>query len=494
MAGDKKNPSVVIIGAGMTGINLVIKLREAGITDITVLEKTHTLGGTWRENTYPGVACDVPAHAYTYSYAPNPDWTGMFAPGDEIQRYFEKVFADYKVGEVTNFNKAVTDATYNNGVWSVKTNKDNTYEADLLFSASGILHKPVTPDFEGLDSYKGHTMHSAGWDHDYDFKGKKIGVIGVGSSAAQLIPELINTPDTDVTVFQRTPQWVIKLENKPYSEKQKQKFRDKPIRMKRLKDIALMIFGKGTTALVSDKWFDRKIMHPLMSWNAKQYLNKEIKDPELREKLTPKYMFGCKRVVMNATFYPAIQKPNAHLEVNGIDKFEENGIRTKDGKFHELDVVVFATGFDPVAYMRPMKLTGKNGLTLDEAWSKKTQAYKSMFVPEFPNFIMLLGPNSPIGNYSVISMSEIQAEYALKLIDQWRDGTIETIEAKPEALEWWRALLKEKMGGTVWASGGCNSWYLDADGDPLTWPDTWGNWLKLMNNPKLEDFHKREVS
>ena len=335
-------------------------------------------------------------------------------------------------------------------------------------------------------------MHSAQWDHDYDFKGKKIGVIGVGSSAAQLIPELINMEGTDVTVFQRTPQWIIELANKPYTEKQKAKFRAQPIRMKRTKDIALTVFGKGTTALVSDKWFDRKIMHPLMAWNAKQYLNKQIKDPELRAKLTPDYMFGCKRVVMNATFYPAIQKPNAHLEVNGIDKFDENGIRTKDGTLHELDVVVFATGFDPVAYMRPMNLIGKGGLSLDEAWKDKITAYKSMFVPGFPNFMMMLGPNSPIGNYSVISMSEVQADFCMKLVEKWRAGEIETIEAKPEALSWWRSILKERMGNTVWASGGCSSWYLDADGDPLTWPDTWGNWVKMMRRPRMQDFYAKD--
>lgn len=491
MAGDKKNPSVVIIGAGMTGINLVVKLREAGITDITLLEKKETLGGTWRENTYPGVACDVPAHAYTYSYAPNPEWSGMFAPGSEIQKYFEKVFNDFKVGEVTHFNEAVTAAEYHEGIWTVETNKGNTYKADLLFSAAGILHKPVTPNFEGMEDFKGPIMHSAEWDHSVEFKGKRIGVIGTGSSAAQLIPELINTEGTNVTVFQRTPQWLIKVENKLYSEKQKATFRKNPKAMARAKGIALWIFGKGTAALTSDKWFDRNVMHRMMAFNAKQFLHRAVKDAELRKKLTPDYKFGCKRVVMNSTFYPAIQKDNAHLVTEGIGRFEKNGIRTNDGTLHELDIIVTATGFDPVAYMRPMNLVGKGGVTLDDAWKDKVQAYKSMFIPSFPNFMMMLGPNSPIGNYSVISMSEIQAEYCLKLIKTWQEGQVETIEAKPEALDWWRAHLKERMGGTIWANGGCQSWYLDADGDPLTWPDSWDKWVELMTEPNLAHFHEK---
>jgi len=353
-----------------------------------------------------------------------------------------------------------------------------------------MLHKPVTPDFKGKESFKGDIMHSAEWDHSVDLKGKRVAVIGTGSSSAQIVPELINRNDSQITVFQRTPQYLVKVENKLYSEKQKAKFRSSPKAMQRAKDMALMIYEKGTTALTSDKWFDRQ-MHKLMAWNANNYLKKSIKDPELRAKLTPDYKFGCKRVVMNSTFYPAIQKDNASLITEGIDSFEANGIRTTDGKLHEFDVVICATGFDPVAYMRPMEFKGRDGVDINEKWARKVQAYRSMLVPEFPNFFLLLGPNSPIGNYSVIAMSEKQTEYALKIVDAWRNDQIETIEAKPEAMQSWNAMLKAKMGSTVWASG-CSSWYLDEDGDPLTWPDTWKAWLAEMDEPKLSDFYKNE--
>ena len=490
MASNKKNPSAIVIGAGMTGIQMVIKLKQAGITDVVLLEKKNKVGGTWRENTYPGVACDVPAHAYTYSFAPNPEWSGMFAPGAEIQQYFEKVFYDFGVDKHTQFNEGVASSVYNEGQWTITTTRGNTLVCDLLFAATGMLHKPVTPNFEGISNFNGDIMHSAEWNGDIDLSGKKIGVIGTGSSAAQLIPELINRGDTDVTVFQRTPQYLVKVNNKIYSEKQKEKFRNNPKAIQRAKDLALMVFEKGTTALTSDKLFDR-IMHRFMSWNAKHYLKKAVPDTQLRAKLTPDYKFGCKRVVMNSSFYPAIQKENAHLVTESISRFEETGIRTSNGDLHELDIIVCATGFDPVAYMRPMNFQGRDGVDINKVWEKKVQAYHSILVPQFPNFFLLLGPNSPIGNYSVIAMSEKQSEYALEIVAAWRKDKIETIEAKPEAMQRWNKMLKDKMGTTVWASG-CNSWYLNADGDPLTWPDTWKAWLAQIDKPIFSDFYSKE--
>lgn len=487
----RKNPSVIIIGAGMTGIACVIKLREAGITDITVLEKAETIGGTWRENRYPGVACDVPSHAYTYSFEPNPHWSKFFADGKEIYEYFKKVYYKYGVNYCTHLNEGVTSCVYKDGKWTVKTTQDKTYEADLLFSAAGILHKPAYPDIPGLDSFAGVAMHSARWDENVEIKGKRIGVIGTGSSAAQLIPELINTQGTDVTVFQRTPQWLVEAKNQPYSDDDKKRFLSKPWRMALVRYLSLTTFAQGTSALVSDSWFGSK-MHKLFAWNAKRYLDNSIKDPVLRAKLTPNYKFGCKRVVMNETFYPAIQKSNAHLVTDAIERIEPKGVVTKDGKLHELDILVLATGFDPAAFMRPMEFRGRNGLSIDDAWKEKITAYRSLMIPEFPNFFLMLGPNSPIGNYSVIAMSEIQADYCIELIRMWQQGQLKEIEATQQAVDNWRAMLKSKMGHTVWASG-CQSWYLDKDGDPLTWPDKWKNWVTMMEEVNIADLVRRNA-
>jgi cation diffusion facilitator CzcD-associated flavoprotein CzcO len=271
----------------------------------------------------------------------------------------------------------------------------------------------------------------------------------------------------------------------------KKRFLSKPWRMALVRYLSLTTFAQGTSALVSDSWFGSK-MHKLFAWNAKRYLENSIKDPVLRAKLTPNYKFGCKRVVMNETFYPAIQKSNAHLVTDAIERIEPKGVVTKDGKLHELDILVLATGFDPAAFMRPMEFRGRNGLSIDNAWKEKITAYRSLMIPEFPNFFLMLGPNSPIGNYSVIAMSEIQADYCIELIRMWQQGQLKEIEATQQAVDNWRAMLKSKMGHTVWASG-CQSWYLDKDGDPLTWPDKWKNWVTMMEEVNIADLVRRNA-
>ena len=486
----RQSPTVLIIGAGMTGILLAIRLREAGINRVILLEKGASVGGTWRENSYPGVACDVPGHAYTYSFEANPNWSRFFAPGAEIHRYFIDVAHKYGIHPLIRFNEAAIACHYENGVWRVETSNGDTLQADLLYAATGMLHQPLVPDFPGLDGFEGISMHSAQWDHSVELAGKRIGVIGTGSSGAQLAPELIALPGTEVSVFQRTPHWVIKVADKPYSEADRQRFIARPAAMQRVKKLALFIYAHGTTVLTGDGPLHR-LAHRAMAGNARRYLRRSVKDPVLRAKLTPSDTFGCKRVVMNATFYDAIQQPNAQLVTAAIEQFEKGGIRTADGGFHPLDVAVFATGFDPTAYMRPMTFFGRGGLSIEEAWQSKIGAYRSMFVPGFPNFFLMLGPNSPIGNNSVIAMSEVQAAFALKMVQHWQAGRIETIEARPEAMQDWNAMLREKMAHTVWASG-CQSWYLDSDGDPLTWPDSWKSWVVAMQEPLLTDFYSAE--
>lgn len=486
MKTDRSNPAVVIVGAGMTGILLVIKLRQAGINNITLLEKCETIGGTWRENTYPGVACDVPSHAYTYSFEPNPDWSNLFPRGAEIFQYFDRVYRKHKVDSCARFNETVTSCIYGDGQWTVQTSKGNTYVADLLFSATGILHQPVVPDFPGLDSFAGPAFHSARWDHSVELEGKRIAVVGTGSSATQAIGELVAMADTDVTVFQRTAQWIVSLKDQTFSDRDKQRFRKNPLRMKVLRGFYNYYFKKGTAALTGDGWAD-KIMYAMMGWLGRRNLKKSVRDPELRAKLTPDYKFGCKRVVINASFYDAMQQPNAHLVTDGIERITAEGVVTADGKHHLADVLVLATGFDPAAYMRPMEFVGAGGISIDSVWQHKVQAYRSLCIPGFPNFFLMLGPNSPIGNFSVIAMSERQADYALQLVAQWQAGVLPVIEAKPEAMQRWNQMLKANMGKTVWTSG-CNSWYLDADGDPLAWPDSWDNWLQAMEAPELSDF------
>jgi len=478
-----RTPSVIIIGAGMTGILMTIKLREAGITDITILEKKANVGGTWRENNYPGVACDIPAHMYTYSFEPNAEWSHRFAHGNEIQEYFERVGRKYGVTEKVRFNEAVVNSVYNNGKWTVKTNKGDTLEADFLIGATGILHHPAFPDIKGLDSFNGKMFHTAQWDQSVDLSGKRVGVIGTGSTAAQIIPELTKEAKK-VSVFQRTPQWIFPLPNKTFDEKQKQAWRANPNKMHRLRKW----YTRGIEHIFSKAVTGHKLQHAFVDFMCKRNLNKSVKDPVLREKLRPDYTVGCKRLIINSTFYEGIQKPNADLVTEGIERIEERGIITKDGNLHELDVLILSTGFHPFNFMRPMEMYGKDGLNINDAWSRKIQAYRSVLLPNFPNFFLMLGPNTPIGNFSVIAMSEIQTNYILKLIDLWRESKIDTVEAKQEALVSFNQYLKAGMKDTAWV-GGCQSWYLDGDGDPAMWPYSWKRWVTEMAQPNVNDLN-----
>jgi cation diffusion facilitator CzcD-associated flavoprotein CzcO len=479
-----RNPSVAVIGAGMTGILMAIKLREAGIDDITILEKAHKLGGTWRENTYPGVACDVPSHMYTYTFRRNPDWDHRMAHGGQIQHYFEQVADEYGITDQIRYNESLDQCHFEQGKWHLVTSQGNRFTVDFVVCATGILHHPAYPEIAGLDSFEGDMWHTARWNHEVDLAGKRVGIVGTGSTSCQVISEISKTVG-HLTVFQRTPQWICPLPDKDYSEEDKAKNRAHPQRMERAaKTNAFMMRNTFSKAVTGSK-----LNHAVISWVVKRNLRKSVKDPELRAKLTPDYPVGCKRLIFSNTFYDAIQRDNVHLETNGIDRIDAGGVATTDGSHHDLDVLILATGFHPFNFMRPMDLTGRDGLSIDQTWSKKVQAYRSLCLPGFPNFFLMLGPNTPIGNYSVIAMSEVQSKYVLKLIDHWRDGTLETVEATEEAKARYNAYLREGMTDTVWV-GGCQSWYLDEDGDPAMWPYTWQQWEKEMAEPDLGDFHR----
>lgn len=478
-----RQPTVVIVGAGMTGIVCFIKLKAAGIQNIIILEKKDKVGGTWRENTYPGVACDVPAHLYSYSFELSPNFSHQYARGHELLNYFQTVSDKYGVTEHVRFNEEVLEAKYIAGQWHIKTNNDDSLIADFLISATGILHHPNKPHINGLEDFKGTHFHTAEWNHDIDLRDKKIAFIGTGSTACQAIPALIQK-GYDVNIFQRTPQWLFPLPDVEYSDKFKQRSQKHPWLMKALRKIQHVaieqLFTKATAGHKAQYW--------LMDTISRRYLKNSIKDPELRKKLTPDYKVGCKRVVVSTSFYDAIQQDNATLTTEGIDKIVAEGIVTKDGMLHEADVIVFSTGFDAFKFMRPMNLIGTNGLDINTAWERKVQAYQSVLLPHFPNFFLMLGPNSPIGNFSVTRMSEVQADYLVKLISLWQQEKISAIEISEGATEQFNTYVKEGFGNTAWATGGCKSWYLDADGDPIVWPYTWKEWETRMQNPVMSDF------
>ena len=477
-----RSPRIAVIGAGMSGILTAIKLREAGIMDFTVYEKADRLGGTWRENTYPGLSCDVPSHLYRYSFEPNAEWSHRFSPGAEIQAYFEGVAKKYNVESRIEFNREISRAEYQEGKWHLETGREKVDVVDIIISAAGVLHHPVYPDIAGLDDFTGAVFHSARWDHDVALEGKRVGIVGTGSTAVQITADIVDRV-AHLSLFQRTAQWIFPQVNPAFSEEEKNVFRNQPQAMDDLHVFLTRLFADTFgEAVIGDKAQMKRVEDACLA-----NLEDNVHDPELKARLTPDYQAACKRLIVSDGFYEAIQRPNAELITEPIERAEAGGLRTGDGRLHELDILALATGFDGHSFMRPMDLIGKGGVDLKDVWAEATQAHRSVSIPGFPNFFMLVGPNSPIGNFSLIDISERQLGYIMQLIALWRGGKISEISARQDAADRFNAALKEAMKDTVWVTG-CQSWYLDKNGNPAMWPFSFDRFCDDMAAPDLEEF------
>ncbi|MBW2270156.1 MAG: NAD(P)/FAD-dependent oxidoreductase [Deltaproteobacteria bacterium] len=475
-------PRFAIIGAGMSGILSAVKLKQAGL-DFTVFEKAEKVGGTWRENTYPGIACDVPSHLYCYSFAMNPDWSYASSPGAEIQAYFEGVANRYEVEGSMRFGDAVTRCEWTGEEWEVETASGYSDRFDWVVAATGILHHPKYPDIEGLDSFEGAMFHSARWDPSVPLDGKRIGLIGNGSSGVQITGALAPRA-AKFSLFQRTAQWVVPIEQVAYSEEQRAEFRRNPEQLQKLHQELDASFHEGFGNAVLDgksEFFDT------IEKTCTDYLEKNVADADLRAKLLPDYTAACKRLVISHDFFDSIQLPNAELVTEGIKRIESAGIRTVDGRLHELDLLVLATGFHVDAFMRPMTIRGHDGILLDDVWKERPSAYMSIGVPNFPNFFMLNGPNSPVGNFSLIRTAEMQFDYMMQLVEKVRSGELDNAMPTQQAATRFEEERTEAAKKTVWASG-CNSWYLDDRGIPAAWPFPFSRFCAEMSEPKFEDF------
>jgi cation diffusion facilitator CzcD-associated flavoprotein CzcO len=472
-----------IIGAGMSGVLSAIKLQEAGFDDFAIYEKADRLGGTWRENTYPGIACDVPSHLYSYSFEPNPEWSHRFSPGSEIQAYFEAVARRCGVDGRIRCGEEVTRCAFEDGRWRLETKSGRRDEADVVIAATGVLHHPKLPDIAGLDAFEGALFHSARWDHAVRLDGRRIGIVGTGSTAVQITSALVDRV-AKLSLFQRTAQWIMPQDNPPYSEAEKDEFRRHPEAMRKLHADLSQLFAQGfSNAVVDADSPQMKLIQELCQAN----LEGSVTDPVLREKLRPSYRAACKRLIISPDFYQAIQKPNAELVTEGIERVEPRGVRTRDGRLHELDVLVLATGFRVDRFVRPIQVMGERGRKLDERWAKRPDAYLSIAVPGFPNFFMLNGPNGPVGNFSLIEVAELQLSYILQLLEPLRTGRCLTLSPTEEATARFEAAREEAAKRTVWTTG-CRSWYLDDRGIPAVWPWTFDRFREEMARPKLEAF------
>lgn len=470
----------------MSGILSAIKLKEAGLDDFVIYEKADRLGGTWRENTYPGIACDVPSHFYSYSFALNPDWGYRFAPGSEIQAYLENVARRYEVDAGIRYGKEITRCELTNGRWTLEAADGSTDEGDFVIAATGVLHHPAYPDIEDLDCFAGPIFHSSRWNHETPLAGRRVGIIGTGSSAIQIVGALVHRV-AELSLFQRTAQWIAPIDNPPYSEAEKAEFREDPEKIQRLRaQVASFITDGFSNHLADVDSPQLRAIHDACVAN----LENNVKDPELREKLRPDYRAGCKRLVMSDSFYEAIQRPNAKLVTERIERIEESGVRTRDGRLHELDVLILATGFRVDRFVRPMQVVGRGGTVLEKTWEHGPFAYMAISVPDFPNFFLLNGPNSPVGNFSLIEVAELQFAYILQLVEQVRSGACREVSASHAAMKRFDAERQEAARRTIWNSG-CKSWYLDRNGLPTAWPWTFDRFREEMNAPCLSDFEMK---
>ncbi len=482
---ERPDPKFAIIGAGMSGILAAVKLQEAGL-EFTIFEKADKVGGTWRENTYPGIACDVPSHIYSYSFELNPEWNYFASPGSEVQSYFEGVVDKYGIDAHIRFGEAVTRADWDEsdgGGWQVETAGGFSGRFDWVIAATGVLHHPKMPDIEGLDDFDGDMFHSAQWDHDVELDGKRIALVGTGSTGTQITGAL-GPRAGKLSLFQRTAQWVVPMEQVAYSEDEKQAFRTDADLLKDLHQELSNSFHTGFASQIIDAGTS---FTTDMEAVCNEVLENKVTDPTLREKLRPNYTLGCKRLVVSHNFYDAVQLPSVELVTDGIERIEADGIRTDDGRLHEVDIIVLATGFHVDRFMRPMDIVGANGLVLDDVWSERPSAYLALGIHGFPNFFMLNGPNSPVGNFSLIATAEMQMNYIMQLVDLWRSGQAECVHPADEAAARFEDERVEAAKKTVWATG-CRSWYLDDRGIPFAWPFPFDRFQAEMAEPKLGDY------
>ncbi|MFC6981106.1 flavin-containing monooxygenase [Microbulbifer taiwanensis] len=426
----------------------------------------------------------MPSHSYTYSFAPNPDWSRHLPPGPEVQAYFAKVTAEYKLADSIRFNEEIVSCVFEDGQWQLKSASGIEDRADFVIGATGVLHHPKFPQIPGADSFEGALFHSAQWDHSVPLDGKRIGVIGNGSTGVQIISALASRAQK-LCHFQRTAQWIMPVENPEFSEAEKQAFREDAELLHRMQnDETLNANIERFTQAIVDP--ESEAMQQIEAY-VKSNLENSVTDPELRERLRPNYRAACKRLIYSPDYYQAIQHPNAQLVTDGIECIEPQGVRTKDGVLHELDVIVFATGFHADRFMRPMNVVGRDGVALNHVWSVRPTAYMAVSIPDFPNLFMLNGPNGPVGNFSLIEIAELQWNYISQLIEKVAGGECREVSASREALAQFDRERIAAARKTIFGTG-CNSWYLDAEGVPATWPWSRSRFAEEMQAPKLEAF------
>jgi len=480
---DQRDVRIAIAGAGLSGLGMAIALREDGIEDFVVLERAGDLGGTWRDNSYPGCACDIASVLYSYAEEPNPAWTRAFAGQPEIWAYMRDVARRHDVASHMRYGHEVLQAIWNDESerWQIRTTAGD-FTAEILVSATGALADPAIPDLPGLDRFTGRVFHSARWEHDHDLTGRRVAVVGTGASAIQFVPE-IQPQVAHLDLFQRTPPWVLPRGNPAISPSWQRRFRRHP---KLLSWVRRSVFSVYES-------FHYGFKHPsvmkLAERRARAHIAKQVADPELRAKLIPDYRLGCKRVLGSDAWYPAVCQDNVDVITAGITEVTSDGIVDADGRRHEVDTIIFGTGFQVTDTPFGHRVRGRNGDTLAERWQGSMQAHLGMSVGGFPNLFMLLGPNTGLGHNSVLLMIEAQIAYVRQALRYRREHGLATLEPTAEAQDRYVAQLDRQTEGSVWTAGGCLSWYVDKTGRNSTlWPDSVRAYQRRLARFEIGDY------
>ena len=459
-----------IVGAGFGGIGMAIRLRQEGFEDFTVFERGDSVGGVWRANTYPGAACDVPSHLYSFSFAHGHEWTRRYAPREDIMRYLEHRTDEFGIRPHLRLGTEVAEAEFDqgDGRWAVTTEAGDSQRFDFLVAACGQLSRRSIPDLPGIDDFQGPAFHSAEWDHDVDLAGKRVAVVGSGASAIQFVPAI--APEAEhVTIYQRSAPWILPKMDRAYPEWERRLFRRFPARVAASRLGIFAFLESATYAFTGKPWVGQP-----MRAAADRYRAKELRDPELREIATPDYEMGCKRVLFTSEWYPTLRRPDVDLVGGGVERVTATGVVDAQGVEREADAIVYGTGFHSLDFITPMAVHGLGGQELNEQWDGRAEAYLGTTVSGFPNMFLLYGPNTNHGSGSVPYTLECQIRYAIDGIRRVRDGGFRYIDVRPEAQARWRAEMEERSRDTVWLSGGCSNWYVTADGiNTNNWPGPW---------------------
>nr|WP_257019905.1 NAD(P)/FAD-dependent oxidoreductase [Ralstonia pickettii] len=482
-----------IIGTGFAGLGMAIQLKQHGIDNFLVFEKAGSVGGTWRDNHYPGCACDVQSHLYSFSFAPNPDWSRMYSPQPEIRAYLERCTDEFGVRPHVRFHHELARAAFDDaaGVWNLEMADGRRYRARTLISGMGGLSRPAWPNIPGIETFQGKAFHSQLWEHDYDLRGKRVAVIGTGASAIQFVPQIAPKVGR-LDLYQRTPPWILPKPDRKVSRAEHWLFRHLPITQKLMRTGIYWMLESRVLGFV----IHPKLMKAVERM-ARGHIKRRIADPVLREKVTPNYTIGCKRILISNDYYPALTRDNVDVITSGIARVEPNAIVTTDGTRREVDCLIFGTGFHATDPFPRGVLLGSQGVDIVDAWDKHgAEAYLGTTVSGFPNFFMVVGPNTGLGHSSMVFMIESQVAYIVDALKLMRAHNVAAIDVRPDVQRRFNDGIQKRLSNAIWSAGGCVSWYLDPKTGKNTtlWPGFTWQFRRATAHFRLADYRTRPMA